>query len=71
MAHNVQIINYQLSPTKQWCLLVGLVFDPNLPEPSGILQLHSVLKGQSQNVVGRNGVFASVILPGKTSPIEV
>lgn len=71
MASNVQIINYQVTSSLQWCLLVGLVFGSELSEPSGILQLHSVLKTQSQNVVGRNGVFASIILPDKTSPIEV
>lgn len=42
-----------------------------MPEPSGVLQLYSVQKQTSANVVGRNGGFALVNIPGKPAPIEV
>jgi clathrin heavy chain len=70
LAEGVQIINYQVSSDKKWCLLMGIkagaggVID-------GQMQLYSVDKRVSQVLQGHTAVFTTILPEGRTDKAQV
>merc|ERR1719253_1403067 len=67
---STQIINYQVSPDDQWCLLGGISAGPQ-GGVNGNMQLYSVEKKVSQPLQGHAGAFAKVKLAGREDPAQL
>ena len=66
---NTQIINYQVSPDANWCLLGGI--SAGQGGVNGNMQLYSVEKKVSQPLQGHAGAFAKVQLSGREDPAQL
>merc|ERR1719253_1200729 len=67
---STQIINYQVSPDDQWCLLGGISAGPQ-GGVNGNMQLYSVEKKVSQPLQGHAGAFAKVKLADREDPAQL
>jgi len=67
---NTQIINYQVSPDGNWCVLGGISAGAG-GGVNGNMQLYSVEKKVSQPLQGHAGAFAKIKLSGREDPAQV
>ncbi|SIO73338.1 clathrin, heavy polypeptide [Babesia microti strain RI] len=57
---NVQIINYQSDPTRQWCLLSSISTEDQGKTMDGHMMLYSTVRKQHQILQGHAGVFGNI-----------
>jgi hypothetical protein len=64
------VVNYQVSTSGKWCLLVSLTYSQS-GEFVGEMLLFSIEKQVGQLLTGRSGTFNCMMVSGREHPIEV
>ena len=66
--NDTQIINYKVSSSEKWMVLIGIKSEPGTNRIIGAMQLYSKEKNVSQPIEGHAAAFADLTVEGGSTP---